>query len=85
MPCVYILYSKKAARFYTGSSRADNAETRLAAHNSGRTRSTKSGRPWEMVYAERVPDYTEARKRENFLKSGDGRKQVFKILANCKK
>ena len=74
MAIVYILYSDKTEKFYIGSSRETDADTRLDAHNCGRTRSTQYGRPWRLIYTENLPDYTEARKRENFLKSGQGRK-----------
>ncbi len=82
MSCVYILYSQSKDKFYVGSSREDNANQRLRSHNSGRNRSTRSGRPWRLIYEEQCEDYGEARKKENFLKSGVGRKWIkerFKI------
>ncbi len=82
LSCVYILYSQSKNKFYIGSSREDNADKRLKSHNLGRNRSTKSGRPWELIYKEMCVDYTEARKKENFLKSGVGRrwiKERFKV------
>ncbi len=57
-----------------GSSREINASVRLVAHNAGRTKSTKFGRPWILVCEEFFENYTVARKRETFLKSGQGRK-----------
>ena len=81
MPCVYILQSQLNTRFYVGSSREDTAITRLARHNSGQVRSTKSFRPWELAHQEKFINYTDARKRENFLKMGVGRlwiKENFK-------
>ena len=74
MACVYALFSDRTKKFYIGSSRANDAAMRLIAHNAGRTRSTKSGRPWKLVFEEGCPDYTAARQRENFLKTGQGRK-----------
>ncbi len=74
MPCVYVLLSKKTQKLYTGSSRDDTPAKRFDAHNAGKTRSTKSGRPWLLIYSEHIADYTNARKRELFLKSGQGRK-----------
>ena len=73
MSCVYILKSKLNGKHYVGSSHEESARTRFAAHNGGKVRSTKSGRPWELIYEEKHPDYTSARKRENYLKSGSGR------------
>ena len=63
-------------RFYIGSSRESDAKVRLMAHNAGRTKSTKASRPWLIVIEENYANYTDARKRENFLKSGVGRKWV---------
>jgi putative endonuclease len=52
MPCVYILLSKTSGKFYIGSSRENNPQIRLKAHNLGKTRSTKSGCPWVVIYTE---------------------------------
>ncbi|WPR75430.1 GIY-YIG nuclease family protein [Algoriphagus sp. NG3] len=41
---VYILYSSKTDKYYTGST--DNLASRLKHHNSGATPSTKSGAPF---------------------------------------
>ena len=76
MPCVYVLFSETTQKFSVGSSHEDIPEFRLNAHNSGKTRSTKAGRPWTLVYQEHFPEYREARKRELFLKSGQGRKFI---------
>ena len=84
MPCVYILYSENSNKFYTGSSRDDIPDNRLKAHNSGKTKSTKSGLPWILIHDEQYPDYTEARKREIFLKSGVGRKWIKEKYGNYK-
>ena len=84
MAVTYILYSKKTNKFYTGSSRID-AASRLLAHNAGHTRSTKSGGTWVLVLEEHWATYTAARQRENFLKSGAGRKWIgenFGLLKN---
>jgi len=45
--CVYILQSKKTGRYYCGQT-ADFSD-RLTRHNSGRSKSTKSGVPWKVV------------------------------------
>ncbi|MHB0865585.1 MAG: GIY-YIG nuclease family protein [Minisyncoccota bacterium] len=83
MAVTYILYSKKTNKFYTGSSRTD-AASRLIAHNAGRTRSTKSGRPWMLVLEEQQMTYAAARQRENFLKSGAGRKWIDENFRSLK-
>jgi len=75
---VYILKSLSDNRFYTGSTE-DIAE-RLKRHNLGEVRSTKSRRPFELIYQEGYETRTEARKRENFLKSGAGRRFLMEKL-----
>ncbi len=84
MACIYVLISEKTKKFYIGSSRENNADLRFMAHNAGRTRSTKAGRPWRLVFEESCTDYTAARQRENFFKTGQGRrllKERFGILS----
>ena len=76
MPCVYILYSEVTNKFYVGSSREGGADKRLKSHNAGKNKSTKSGRPWRLFYEEQTSDYTDARKKEIFLKSGVGRRWI---------
>ena len=76
MSVTYIIFSKMKRHFYVGSSRLNDTEKRLKAHNAGRVRSTKLGRPWVEVAVEVFDSYTEARKREIFLKSGVGRKWI---------
>ena len=73
MAITYILFSKLKNRFYVGSSRANDLVVRLKAHNSGKVRSTKFGQPWVEIAKEIFDGYTDARKREIFLKSGVGR------------
>jgi putative endonuclease len=47
---VYILYSKNRDQFYTGHT--DDVGDRFIRHNLGRSKSTKTGRPWRLVYVE---------------------------------
>ena len=84
MACIYLLLSKSTNKFYIGSSRENLANKRLVSHNSEKTRSTKFGRPWKLVYEENFLEYTEARKRELFLKTGVGRKWVTKNFGYLK-
>ena len=63
---IYLLYSETRDRYYIGSS-ADVNE-RLIRHNAGAVLSTKSGRPWKVVYSETFSSKTEALKREFYLK-----------------
>ena len=68
---VYVLKSGVDNHIYTGLT-SDLAK-RVDEHNRGKVRSTKSRRPFQLVYYEEHEDKTAGRKRELFLKSGQGR------------
>jgi len=68
---VYALQSQRDNCLYIGIS-AD-PKKRLKSHNAGETRSTRSRRPFCLIYSERCPDRISARVREKHLKSGVGR------------
>ena len=78
---VYIIKSLSYNTRYVGSS--DDAKRRLAEHNRGECRYTKGRRPWAMMYQELYQTRSEAMKREKFLKSGQGRKLLDKILSEA--
>ncbi len=78
MHWTYVLRSDKDGTSYTGST--SDLEKRIKTHNSGKVRSTKSKRPLKLIYSEQHDSLTSARQRENFLKSGQGRKWIKKIL-----
>jgi putative endonuclease len=75
---VYILRSETTSHLYTGFT-ADLTQ-RLGQHNEGLTRSTKNRGPWKLVYSEEFATRGEAMQREKFLKSGQGRKELRRIL-----
>jgi putative endonuclease len=65
-PCCYILRCANGS-LYTGWT--SDLARRVAQHSSGRGgRYTRSHRPVELVYAERQPDSSAARKREAQIK-----------------
>lgn len=68
---VYVLWSDGFKRKYVGMS--ENLQKRLNEHNAGKTRSTKSFKPWKIIYFEEHNSRIEARKREKYLKSAAGR------------
>ncbi|MDQ7948871.1 MAG: GIY-YIG nuclease family protein [Pedobacter sp.] len=74
---VYAIRSRKDNRIYVGFS--SDVSRRLLEHNSGKTRSTKGFRPWDLVYQESVSGRLNAREREKYLKSGTG-KEFLKTL-----
>jgi putative endonuclease len=63
---VYILKSKKDNNFYIGST--NNLKCRFHEHNSGWVFSTKSRKPFELIYYEAYSAESDARKREMNLK-----------------
>jgi len=75
---VYVLYSEKLHKRYIGSS--EDINRRLREHNLGKSKFTKAGIPWKLIYKESLPTNYEARKRELFLKSGVGRKLLDRVL-----
>ena len=66
----YIIFSQSTGKYYFGHTH--DLEKRLKAHNAGKTRSTKAGRPWILHYSEAFETKSEAYKREMFFKSIDG-------------
>ena len=74
---VYVLRCSNQA-LYTGSTR--DLQKRLCAHNAGKVRTTKNTRPVQLIYVEEFGSYSEARKRELYLKTGAGREWLKGIV-----
>ena len=74
---VYAIKSKNRNYIYIGLT--SNLEERLQRHNSGREKTTRAYRPFELIYLEDQPTREEARKREKYLKSGVGKEFLKKI------
>jgi putative endonuclease len=69
---IYILRSKLTQRYYVGST--EIVEKRLQEHNSGKSKSTRAGIPWELIHRESFATRSEARIQEQKIKSrGIGR------------
>lgn len=49
---------------------------RILSHNTKKNKSTKSGAPWKLIYAEVSFNKDDARAREKYLKSGMGRRYL---------
>lgn len=79
MHYIYVLKSLRNNKRYIGSTKF-LPEERLKQHNYGSNAWTKQNGPFELIYQENYPDITASRKRENFLKSGAGRKFLDQIL-----
>lgn len=75
---VYILRSLKDKNLYIGFT--DELDRRIHEHNNGKNFSTKSRRPFELIFYEALPTLEEAVEREKFYKSGRGHEVLYKIL-----
>ena len=76
---VYILKSISTGKFYIGCT--SDLNRRLDEHNAGRNLSTKSRRPWSLVYSETFAEQDPAYAREKQIKSYKGG-NAFRSLLN---
>ena len=76
---VYVLYSLKFDRTYTGMTK--DLDNRLKEHNIKYNKSTKAYIPWKLIFKEEYESRIDARMREKYLKSGNGR-EYLKIRMN---
>ena len=74
----YVLHSEKDGRWYTGTTQ--DLKARFAAHADGRVRSTRSRRPFQLVYYEACRQRDDALRRERYLKSGRGKRYLRQRL-----
>ena len=75
---VYILESLKNGTYYIGSTQ--DIEERLKRHNQGRSKYTKTGMPWKLVYTEKFSDRSSALKRENLIKRRKKKDYIEKLV-----
>ena len=68
----YVLRSKKDNKLYISLSR--DLKKRMTRHNKGLVPSTKHRRPLELVYYEACLSEEKSAKREQYFKTGFGRK-----------
>ncbi|OXB00388.1 endonuclease [Flavobacterium oncorhynchi] len=78
---VYILYSEKFNKNYTGFT--SNLIERFKSHNHLETKGyTLKFRPWTVIHIEFFSSKSEAMKREKYLKTGIGREFIKNIILN---
>ena len=75
MYITYVLRSLKNKTYYYGQT-SDLAQ-RLINHNSGLSKYTKRGIPWELIYIEDFETRSDALKREKYFKSYNGYKYLL--------
>ncbi len=71
---VYVLRSESTDSSYVGHT--SNLEKRIIEHNNGKSLSTRSKRPWQLVYKEEYDTRSEAASREKYFKSVQGRLEL---------
>lgn len=76
---VYVIQNDFNNKHYIGST--SNIENRLSEHNQGRVKSTKNKGKWRLIYSEEYKTNTEARIRENKIKSYKGGNAFKKLIA----
>ena len=77
--CVYILLNKTKTRTYTGVS--NDVNKRLDEHNSGKVKSSRPYRPYEIAHIEAYETLSEARQKEKFYKTTTGRRRLREIFS----
>ena len=76
---LYILKSKIKDRYYIGHT--NDLDRRLTEHNTGQTKSTRSYKPWELVYHKTYSHKSDAAKAENFLKAKKSKIFIERIIS----
>lgn len=71
---VYILYSHKDKKLYTGYS--PDLKARTKKHADGYVKATKYRRPLDLVYYEAYKEELDAKRREKYLKGGKGKAEL---------
>ena len=75
---VYIIESLKDGSFYVGSTQ--DLSKRMERHNRGRSKYTKSRKPWELVYTEEYPDRSSAVLREKEIKARKSKEFIERLV-----
>lgn len=78
MYIVYILYSEYLDRYYVGQTQ--NIDDRLQRHNGKRSKATKAGVPWKLVYIEKYVTRKEAVQRERIIKKQKSKKFIKNLV-----
>ena len=76
---IYIIKSLKNNKRYTGFTNKDPL-FRLEEHNSGKNSFTRNNSPYVLLYTEEFSSKSQAERRERFLKTGQGRIFLSKII-----
>jgi putative endonuclease len=75
---VYILRSLTNGTYYIGSTQ--DISQRLDRHNQGRSKYTKPGKPWELIYSEEHPNRASTTKREREIKTRKSKTYIESVV-----
>ena len=75
---LYIIQSQTGESYYIGTSR--DLTERIERHNQGRSKYTRTKRPWNLVYVEEHPDRSSAMKREYAIKRRKSKDYLAKLI-----
>lgn len=70
----YVIQSKKNGNLYVGLT--TDLRKRLIEHNQGLSKSTRSYKPWKLIYYEACLDKEDAERRELYLKKNQGQRLI---------
>jgi len=71
---VYILKSERNGKLYKGFT--SDLRRRVSEHRAGKSDFTRNNGPWKLIYYEAFVSEQDARREEQFLKSGKGRERI---------
>jgi putative endonuclease len=75
---VYVLQSEVNEELYTGST--NDLKGRVVKHNRGQVASTKRYKPWKLIYYEACLNESDAKRREQYLKTSQGIRMLKRRL-----
>lgn len=75
---IYILQSLKHNSFYIGFT--SDLKKRFKEHNSGKNLATKKYITYKLIFYEAFLNSIDAKNREEYLKSGYGRRTIKKLI-----
>jgi putative endonuclease len=75
---VYAIKSEVKNYIYVGLTK--DIDDRIRRHNSGYERTTRSYKPFKLIYTETYSERIKAREREKYLKSGVGKEFLKKLI-----
>ncbi len=76
----YVCILQSNSRLYIGFT--GDLKRRVNEHNTGRNRSTKPYLPWNLIFYEAYSNDKDAKRRERYFKTTQGRQAIRRMLTN---